>query len=102
MSRRQRCIRVREAAGGSRLPPGGVPYRQPSIALEWLAMKRLFALPVSAAVLALAVAAQVKITPGPETVATMVSVLVLAALFASFVPARRASRLDPIRALRQE
>ena len=38
----------------------------------------------------------------PSTFAIMVSVLVVAALCASFVPARRASRVDPMRALRQE
>jgi ABC-type lipoprotein release transport system permease subunit len=38
----------------------------------------------------------------PLTFALMVSVLVVAALFASFVPARRASRVDPVSALRQE
>jgi predicted permease len=38
----------------------------------------------------------------PATFASMVSVLVVAALFASFVPARRASRVSPMSALRQE
>ena len=38
----------------------------------------------------------------PWTFALMVCVLVAAALFASFLPARRASRLDPSSALRQE
>jgi len=38
----------------------------------------------------------------PATFAIMVSVLVMAALCASFVPARRASRIDPVRALRQD
>ena len=38
----------------------------------------------------------------PLTFAVMISVLVGAALFASFVPAYRASRVDPMNALRQE
>jgi predicted permease len=38
----------------------------------------------------------------PLTFVVMVSVLVFAALFASFLPARRASRMDPVSALRQE
>jgi ABC-type antimicrobial peptide transport system permease subunit len=38
----------------------------------------------------------------PLTFAVMIPVLILAALLASFVPARRASRIDPISALRQE
>jgi ABC-type antimicrobial peptide transport system permease subunit len=36
------------------------------------------------------------------TVAAMVAVLVAAALLASFLPARRASRIEPMSALRQE
>jgi predicted permease len=38
----------------------------------------------------------------PGTFIAMAGVLVLAALAASFVPARRASRVDPMRALREE
>jgi predicted permease len=38
----------------------------------------------------------------PLTFAAMVAVLIIAALLASFVPARRASRVDPLVALRQE
>ena len=37
---------------------------------------------------------------GPMTFAVMIPVLVIAALLASLVPARRASRVDPMRALR--
>jgi len=38
----------------------------------------------------------------PSTFAAMIAILVVAALLASFLPARRASRIDPIKALRQE
>lgn len=39
---------------------------------------------------------------GVSTFAMMICLLVAAAMLASFVPARRASRIDPVRALRQE
>jgi putative ABC transport system permease protein len=38
----------------------------------------------------------------PSTFAIVIPVLMFAAIIASYVPARRASRVDPISALRQE
>jgi len=38
----------------------------------------------------------------PSTFAIMITALLLAALFASVLPARRASRVDPMSALRQD
>jgi len=38
----------------------------------------------------------------PVAFVTMIVVLILAALLASFIPARRAGRVDPMKALRQE
>jgi ABC-type antimicrobial peptide transport system permease subunit len=43
------------------------------------------------------------VQPDPFTsFAVLLPILIAAALIASFIPARRASRLDPMRALRQE
>jgi ABC-type antimicrobial peptide transport system permease subunit len=41
-------------------------------------------------------------TAEPLTFAAMILMLMIAALLASFLPARRASRIDPVQALRQE
>ncbi len=38
----------------------------------------------------------------PPTFALMLVVLIAAAMIASFIPARRASRIDPMQALRQD
>jgi putative ABC transport system permease protein len=38
----------------------------------------------------------------PSTFAIVIPVLVIAAMIATFVPARRASRVDPISGLRQD
>jgi ABC-type antimicrobial peptide transport system permease subunit len=39
---------------------------------------------------------------GVSTFAIPIAVLVVTALFASFIPARRASRVNPMKALRQD
>ncbi|HEY2495990.1 MAG TPA: ABC transporter permease [Candidatus Angelobacter sp.] len=78
----------------------------------WLVLRQSLAM-IFAGVIAGIIAALMagrlleRLVPGvramePLTFAMMISVLVIAALMASFVPARRASRVDPMIALRQE
>jgi len=70
--------------------------------------KRLEEQPARGLGIALVVARLIeRLVPGvrsaePLTFAAMIVVLVSAALLASAVPARRASRIEPMRALRQE
>jgi predicted permease len=98
--RRRREIGVRIAVGAS---PGVV---------EWMMLRESFALlaiglaagvPVAVAATRLASSLLFGLRPGdPATIAVTLVILALATAAASFVPARRASRVDPVTALREE
>jgi predicted permease len=99
-SRRVPEIGVRMALGASAGEVMWLVLRQ-SLAMVLLGL----ALGVSAAVAAARLL--MRIVEGvqsiePSTFALMIFVLIAAAMAASFVPARRASRVDPLSALRQE
>jgi putative ABC transport system permease protein len=78
----------------------------------WMVLRQSFAMILAGIVLGaagswFATRSLVRLVEGvrsiePSTFAAMVAVLATAALFASFLPARRASRVDPLKALRQE
>ncbi len=99
---------------GQRVPEIGVRLALGARAAEvmWLVLRQSLVM-ISAGVLmgscgALAAAHVLEqLVPGmepgePTTFAITLPILVAAALVASFIPARRASRIDPIKALRQE
>ncbi len=99
---------------GRRVPEIGVRMALGASAANvmWLVLRQSLAmvlLGVGAGIAAALAAARVlqRLVEGmqptaPSTFAITIAVLVAAALFASFLPARRASRVDPVRALRQE
>jgi predicted permease len=99
---------------GQRVPEIGVRMALGATAprVVWMVLRQslrmiLAGIVVGAAGSWLATRAAVRLIEGmraaePSTFALMISVLVIAALFASFLPARRASRVDPMKALRQE
>ena len=78
----------------------------------WMVLRQSFAMILAGIVLGaagswFATRSLVRLVEGvrsiePSTFAAMVAVLATAALFASFLPARRGSRVDPLKALRQE
>ncbi len=97
-----------------RVPEIGVRIALGATAREvmWLVLRQSLVMIISGAVVGLAAALAaarvlIRLIEGvrstePLTFAVMISVLVAAALFAGFLPARRACRVDPVSALRQE
>jgi ABC-type antimicrobial peptide transport system permease subunit len=99
---------------GQRVPEIGVRMALGASAsgVLWLVLRQslgMISLGVGAGALAALAAGRVlvRLVEGmqpvePSTFAVVIPVLAAAALFASFLPARRASRIDPLKALRQE
>ena len=99
---------------GQRVPEIGVRMALGANARDcmWLVLRQCLGMVLVGVVLGAAAAFAAgrllgSLVPGvqptePLTFAVMISVLVVAALLASFAPAYRASRVDPMSALRQE
>jgi predicted permease len=99
---------------GQRVPEIGVRMALGATAAEvmWLVLRQSLAMVgVGAAIGIIASVAAARVMQNlvegmrfaePSTFAIMILVLLAAAMIASFLPARRASRIDPIKALRQE
>jgi ABC-type antimicrobial peptide transport system permease subunit len=100
VTRRTREIGIRMALGAARGTVLGLVLRE----VAWLALVGLVVgVPAAYALARLAASQLFGLTPGdPVTVMAAVAGLGLVTLAAGFVPARRASRVDPMLALRHE
>jgi len=100
MRRRTRDFGLRLSLGASGRDIVGSVLRESS-ALTTAGLAIGFALSLAVATALRGVLFGVTPTDGP-TYAAVFGLLACVSLFASYLPARRASRIDPVRALRQE
>ena len=97
---RTREIGVRMALGAS---PGDVERLFVRRALRWVTAGALAGIVASAAITSALRSLLYQVRPNdPAVYGAAVTVLIAAALAAAWIPARRASRLEPLRALRHE